>query len=79
MIEVADTSLELDQEVKARLYATAGVRELWVIALNDECIHVYRNPSPTGYAAQETVERGARLEILALPDSGSFSVDAILG
>ena len=42
IIEVADSSLDYDQGIKAPKYAKAGVQELWIVDLNDELIWVYR-------------------------------------
>jgi Uma2 family endonuclease len=44
VIEVADTTLEKDMRLKARLYAKYGVRELWVIDANRRETHVHRDP-----------------------------------
>jgi Uma2 family endonuclease len=44
LIEVADSSLFLDTTTKAELYATAGVREYWVIDLENRQLLVFRDP-----------------------------------
>jgi Uma2 family endonuclease len=38
IIEVADSSLAYDQDIKAPKYAKAGIQELWIVDLNDELI-----------------------------------------
>ncbi|HEX2172260.1 MAG TPA: Uma2 family endonuclease, partial [Dehalococcoidia bacterium] len=45
VLEVADTSLAFDLEVKLPLYARARIPEVWVVDLNDDCVQVYRNPA----------------------------------
>ena len=78
LIEVADTTLHFDRDVKALLYARAGVRELWVLALEEERVHVYRRPGANGYGEYAVVERGAAVDITALPEVGAIPVAAML-
>jgi Uma2 family endonuclease len=44
VVEVSDTTLEYDLEVKRPLYARAGVTELWVVDINRREVHVFREP-----------------------------------
>jgi Uma2 family endonuclease len=46
LVEVADTSLTYDREVKALLYANAHVPEYWIINLHRAQVERYRNPEP---------------------------------
>jgi Uma2 family endonuclease len=46
IVEVADTSLDMDTTTKAELYATAGVPDYWVIDLVNRQIIVFRDPAP---------------------------------
>ena len=78
LIEVAETSLEYDRQVKLPLYARNGVLESWLVQLDRDQITVHRDPSPTGYQTVETVRRGERLTILALPDL-ALTADDLLG
>ena len=50
VVEAADSSLEKDLGTKARLYASFGVRECWVINALTKMTHVHRGPTPNGYA-----------------------------
>jgi Uma2 family endonuclease len=45
LIEVADTTLAHDREVKGRLYARAGIAAYWIINLIDRQVEVYSEPS----------------------------------
>ncbi len=67
VIEVADTSLARDRE-KARVYATAGVLEYWIVNLGEEVIEVHAGPSTNGYARVTRSGRGARLPVPQLDD-----------
>jgi Uma2 family endonuclease len=49
VVEAADSSLEKDLGTKARLYASFGVREYWVINALTKTTHVHRSPAPNGY------------------------------
>jgi len=50
VVEVADSSLSYDLEVKAPLYAAFGVREYWVIDPKTLTTTVHRTPTEKGYA-----------------------------
>src|SRR5262245_8708891 len=49
VIEVADTSLVTDREVKLPIYARAGVPEAWLLDLATQRLEVHRHPTPDGY------------------------------
>jgi Uma2 family endonuclease len=44
VVEVADTTLKYDLEVKRLHYARAGVAELWIVDINRRELHVFREP-----------------------------------
>jgi Uma2 family endonuclease len=44
VIEVADSSLSLDQGLKLAKYARAGIRRYWVVDLWHRTLHDYRDP-----------------------------------
>ena len=78
VIEVADTSLERDRDVKIPRYAQAGIREAWLVDLVGEAIGVYQGPGPDGYREMVTLTRGETLRPLLL--SGvAIAADEILG
>jgi Uma2 family endonuclease len=58
LIEVSDATLRFDREVKAGLYAKHRVPELWIVDLNNERLHVFRNPVQDAYADRSTVKAG---------------------
>ena len=41
VVEVADSSLSYDRNVKMPLYAEAGIPEVWIMALEEECVERY--------------------------------------
>ncbi len=78
LIEVADTSLAYDRDVKMPLYAGAGIAEAWLVDIQGERVTVYRDPADSRYRQVTVHERGAVLTPLALPHV-TITVDEILG
>jgi Uma2 family endonuclease len=68
VIEVADSSLDYDRDVKKPTYAQSGITEYWIVNLVDECLEVCRGPQPDGtYQEEWVLNRGESTDILALP------------
>jgi Uma2 family endonuclease len=78
LVEVADTTVRTDLGRKARIYATAGVQEYWVIDLNSRSIYVHRRPGGGEYAVRAVLRTGDQLSAEFAPNV-SFTVDEILG
>jgi Uma2 family endonuclease len=49
VIEICDTSLRYDQEIKVPLYAAHGVPEVWLLDLKQQRLQIYREPGADGY------------------------------
>jgi Uma2 family endonuclease len=56
VIEVADTTLAFDLDVKVPLYAAAGIPEAWVIEAPSRRTLVFRRPVNGRYAERHVVE-----------------------
>ena len=67
IIEVADTSVEFDMKIKARLYAKAGIPEYWVIDVQERSLHVHTGPSARGYKTIEAFEPADVVKSRAVP------------
>jgi Uma2 family endonuclease len=67
VVEVADTSLRYDRQVKLPLYARAGIPEVWLVDVSRRAIIVHRDPSPDGYRAILTVRGDERVAPGAFP------------
>ena len=79
VIEVSDSSLDFDRDVKGPLYAESGIVEYWIVNLIESCLEVHRRPSPAGtYGELITLRSGDTVEITALPGV-SLAVSDILG
>ena len=77
VIEVSNTTLAFDREVKVNLYADAQIPETWLMNLPDDCIEGFTEPGPEGYARHVVYRRGDRIAPAALPDV-EFAVDDLL-
>ena len=49
LIEVSDSTLDYDRDIKMPLYAKAGIPEVWLLDLVNRRLAIYRRPSPDGY------------------------------
>ena len=68
VVEVADTSLGFDRDVKLPRYAEAGIAEAWLVDLNSETIEVHSSPGPGGYRKTIRFGRGERVGSATVPD-----------
>ena len=68
LIEVADSSFEFDSGAKRELYATAGIREFWIVDLTTDRVLVHRTPTGGAHASTRPVGMSGTLPVEALPD-----------
>lgn len=78
IVEVADSSLAYDRNVKRALYARHGIPEFWIVNLVAEVVEIHRAPAGGAYAAVSRARRDATLEIQGLPGT-AISVASLLG
>ncbi len=78
IVEVSDTSLEYDREVKVPLYAQAGIPEVWVVDLLDEKLHAYSRSTDGSYRDISSVGHGGSIASQTLPGL-VLSIDDVLG
>ncbi len=57
VIEVSDSTLRYDRDVKVPLYARHGVPEVWIVDLTGDQLLGFGSPSAGGYARQTAVTR----------------------
>ncbi len=77
LLEVSDTTIELDREEKLPAYGRAGVAEVWIVDLNHAAIEVYRQPHFTGYGSKTILRAGDQAKPLTFPDV-AVDVDGLL-
>jgi Uma2 family endonuclease len=78
VVEVADTSVGFDRDVKIPLYARAGIPEAWLVDRTGDYIMVYRKPGAQVYQDAQRLQRGQSLFPEAFPDC-ALAVEDILG
>lgn len=80
LIEVADTTLAKDLNVKVPLYAASSVREVWVVDLPGQKVLQFRNPDKNAYTDVKTLKSGDEIELeLSGIEKMRFAVNQILG
>lgn len=78
LIEVSDTTLSYDRDVKLPLYARSGIPEVFIVDLVGEAVERHTEPTGDGYRLVRRARRGEMLESVALP-ALALAVDAVLG
>jgi Uma2 family endonuclease len=77
-IEVADTTVKYDRDVKFPRYAANGIREAWLINLENDRVEIHSEPTENGYSLIKILHRGQSAESIVLPEI-KISVEDILG
>ena len=77
IIEVADSTLEYDQDVRMHLYADKGVLEYWIVNLRDESLIAYSDIDRDTYRTVRQLRRGETLAPQLLPEC-RIPVDILL-
>lgn len=67
VIEISDTSLRFDREIKLGLYARHAIPVVWIVNLRDETIEVYEGPGSDAYESKTTVSGDEALSLAAIP------------
>jgi len=78
LVEVAETSLAYDREVKVPLYAQAGIPEVWLLNLNEAELTVYRSPVNGKYTEVRYPQPGDAVSPVRLPEA-SYLADQVTG
>jgi Uma2 family endonuclease len=78
LVEVADSTVNYDRDVKVPNYARSGIREVWLWDLEANCLEVYRDAIANGYTSMQKFERGQQVSPLAFPKF-AVSINLILG
>jgi Uma2 family endonuclease len=73
--EVADSSLLYDRNVKAALYAKAGIQEYWLVDLIHSRVSVYRNPTGDAYRSVTQLRSGDTAQPVAFPNCAIQAAD----
>lgn len=78
IVEISKSTLAYDKNLKATLYAKAGIQEYWLVNLIENVVEVYGEPNEGKYQSVRTAGKG---ETVPLPGGlkGSVAVDEIIG
>lgn len=68
IIEVANSSVSKDRNVKAPLYSASGLREYWLVNVPEQVVEVFRNPGPDQYQHRSRHGIGETIALEAFPD-----------
>jgi Uma2 family endonuclease len=77
LVEVADSTLKYDTQVKDKIYAQSGIADYWVLDVKSRQLHVFRNPTAKGYGSHLILAEPNQVSPLAFP-SISVSLTGIL-
>ena len=75
IVEVADSTLNKDQQLKLPIYARAGIPEYWIINLVDRSLERYTKPKGDTYGLREIFQDGDTFTHDLL---GTLALDSIL-
>ncbi len=68
ILEIADTSLRYDRDVKSLLFAQAGIIQYCILNLNSKELEDYRNPDSEGYRSKQTYKTDEQFSLAAFPE-----------
>jgi Uma2 family endonuclease len=82
VIEVSDSTLEYDRDIKKNIYAEAGISEFWLVNLKKNTIETFWNPTDGDYYEMRIFEQSEtiqsrNIEYLTLPVSEILGEDLI--
>jgi Uma2 family endonuclease len=77
IVEIADSSIDYDRDVKARIYAESGVPEYWLADLNANLVSCYSAPHEGTYRSVQQYHRGQTITPQLLPQC-PVAVDLLL-
>lgn len=78
LIEVSNTSLDYDREMKLPLYARAGIPEVWIVDLMSERIELHARPKGGLYSESRWERLGETMISSTVPGLELF-VDPVFG
>ena len=78
LVEVSDTSLDFDREVKLARYAAAGIPEVWIVNVRARQVEAYADPVDGTYRSRRVVTADGSISPLAFPDVSLAVADFLL-
>ncbi len=68
LVEVAETSVSYDRDLKIPLYSRAGIPEVWLVDLEGRTVTVFTDPAAQGYGEQRVFRGKEILSSKVFPD-----------
>ena len=68
LIEVADSTLRRDRDLKVPIYGRSGIQEYWIWDVQERCLYVFQEPEQTGYRVQRKLSEQDTVTPLAFPE-----------
>jgi len=68
LVEIADSTLRYDRDVKVPLYASHGIPEVWLLDLQQKQLEIYRDPV-RGQYRQRDCRRAGQIAPILWPDA----------
>src|SRR5262249_10081533 len=59
LVEVSDTTLRYDLKIKLAYFAAASIPEVWIQDVNEDVLHVFREPQGNQYSVSMRLNRGS--------------------
>jgi Uma2 family endonuclease len=69
VIEVSDSTVEIDRGEKLPVYGRAGIAEVWIVNLADGTLEVYREPHYAGFSNRQILREGGQVAPARFPDA----------
>lgn len=77
VVEVSNSTLAFDLSNKVIQYGSVGIPEYWVVDIPNQLLHVFRQPTSTGYAEETVLTTDDEVQPLAAPDSAVRVADLL--
>jgi Uma2 family endonuclease len=68
LIEVAYSTLNIDSEEKALIYAKANIADYWILDVVERQVYIFRQPTESGYQQKTIFQQDATIAPLAFPN-----------
>ena len=68
IMEIADSTLKSDREVKGKDYARSKIEDYWILDVNNRQLYVYRQPADEGYQSEVILGEDDSIVPIEFPD-----------
>lgn len=68
LIEVSDSTIKYDREIKIPLYAENNINEVWLVNINNNSLEIYRKPENKSYQTIQILNSNQTIYPLNFPE-----------